>query len=85
MMNDIPRRVMPGRVHRNVNRFSELLIDGSEAAMEGAADLIMDLSSLEAVQLILATYYRDGSIVGQIELECFADFLGCIDDEGDWE
>jgi len=55
----------------------ELLTRNHEAALER----IKSLSSVEAVQLVLATWCRSDSVIEQRDLDGFAEFLGCFEDD----
>lgn len=53
--------------------------DGYAAAVER----IKSMTPLEAVQLVLAAYCREDSVIGKRDLDSFAEYLGVFGDEED--
>ena len=64
-----------------IRPFDDELITGD---MDAATERLKSMSGLEAAQLILATYCRSDSVIGQRELDDLAEHLGVFsDDSGD--
>ena len=61
-----------------IGPFDDELITGDHDA---ALERIKSMSSVEAVQLVLATYCRSDSVVDRMDLDNFAEFLGVFGDE----
>lgn len=60
-----------------IGPFDDELITRDHAA---AIARLESFSPLDAVRLVLATYRRDDSVIGDNEIDDFAEALGCFED-----